>query len=89
MKESFKQKVMWLHRIKSMILSYQKEIDKLNERKREIFIEHLYAFTNIPPRFKECQCLGEESDEIVDELEYAINEKKKWIELYFRDLSNL
>ena len=89
MKETFKQKVMWIHRIKSMILSYQKEIDKLDERKGEIFIEHLYAFTNIPLCFEKCQYLGEEFYEIIDELEYAINEKKKWIELYFRDLSNL
>lgn len=86
MYETFQRKLVLIRRSKAMILLFQQEIDRLNKRKVENFIEHLYAFTSIPPRFNECQRLNDEYNEIAKKLEYAINEKKLWIDLYFDGL---
>ncbi len=86
--ETLDEKIMWLNRIKRMILSYKLELDALEKKKDEIFWKHFDAFVGPYPSLTRAKELSDEYDMIMDEIDYITKELEKWKKLYFRDLNN-
>ena len=82
MAETFEQKILWIKRIKRMILMYQNDIDHYTKLESEAMKRCLQSnWSDFMYNF--------EYNQYVREVWTLKQEKKMWIELYYRDLQNL